>query len=100
MTCDRCQREVTRPGWCAACERAYDEWSRRHSADIIWQGFLGTTVIAFGGLLLPVLGLSPLIAVAGVFAGFGTILGANRATRRYRRRQFLHSPLPRAYLTK
>lgn len=100
MTCDRCDAAVDKPGWCPACEKAYDEWSRRHSADIIWQAFAGTIVIAFGGLVLPLLGLAPIIAAVGVFAGFGTLYGTHRATRRYRRRQFLQGPLPRAYLTK
>ena len=102
MTCRRCTQEVplSKQGWCVPCERAYDTWSRRHSADIVWQAFAGTIVIAFGGLVLPMLGLGPLIAAVGVFAGFGTLYGSHRATQRHRRRQFLQGPLPRAYLTK
>jgi hypothetical protein len=82
------------------CERAYDEWSRGHWADIVWQAFSATIVIALGGLVLPLVGLGPLIAAVGVFAGFGTLYGSHRATRRYRRRQFLQGALPRAYLSK
>jgi hypothetical protein len=102
MTCRRCTRDLplSKQGWCVACERAFDGWVRRHSADIVWQALAGTAVIAFGGLVLPLLGLGPLIAAVGVFAGFGTLYGSHRATQRHRRRQFLQGQLPRAYLTK
>ena len=102
MTCLRCtaDKPLSKQGWCKDCERAYDTWVRRHASDIVWQAFAGTAVIAFGGLVLPLLGLGPLIAAVGVFAGFGTLYGSHRVTQRHRRRQFLRGALPRAYLTK
>ena len=100
MTCRRCTQDapLSKQGWCVDCERAYDTWVRRHASDIVWQALAGTVVIAFGGLVLPLLGLGPLIAALGVFAGFGTLYGSHRAMQHHRRRQFLQGPLPRAYL--
>ena len=49
-------------------------------------------------VVLPLLGLGPLIAAVGVFGGFGTLYGLHRVNNRRRRRQFLQAPLPRAYL--
>ncbi len=100
MSCPRCagdaDSEVT--AWCADCERLYDTWVRKHATDIVWQALSGMVVVTFFGLALPVLGVSTLVAAVGAFAGFGTIAGLSRLTRRKRRRQFLEAPLPRAYL--
>ena len=101
MICQRCTRDgsrLSKQGWCADCEGAFDAWVRRHATDIVWQAFAATLVIAFGGLVLPLLGLGPLISAIGVVGGFGTLYGLNRATQRHRRQQFLQGPLPRAYL--
>ena len=100
MTCPRCAGDKAAPidRWCKDCERLYDRWVRRHASDIAWQALMGTVVVTFFGLGLPLLGAGRLIAAAGAFAGFGTVFGLARLTRRRRRRQFLQAPLPRAYL--
>lgn len=89
---------VPAPTWCRDCELLYDTWVRRHATDIMWQALIGTVVIAAVGLGLPLLGVGPWIEGVGAFAGFGTLFGLSRMTRRRRRRQFLQAPLPRAYL--
>jgi hypothetical protein len=86
------------PTWCKDCEQLYDGWVRRYATDIVWQALVGTIVVSAVGLGLPILGVSTLVAAAGAFAGFGTIIGLSRVTRRRRRHQFLQAPLPRAYL--
>ncbi len=100
MTCPRCAGDSAAPidSWCKDCERLYDRWVRRHASDIAWQVLMGTVVVTFFGLGLPLLGAGSLVAAAGAFAGFGTVFGLARLTRRRRRRQFLQAPLPRAYL--
>jgi hypothetical protein len=100
MSCVRCgaEVEVAPRKWCKDCEGNYDQWVRRHAADIVWQALAGTVVVSALGLGLPVLGVGSLVAAVGAFAGFGTIFGLSRLTRRHRRRQFLEAPLPRAYL--
>jgi hypothetical protein len=99
-TCARCSGESESPTakWCAECEKLYDSWSRRHAGDIVWQALIGTVIVSGVGIGLPLLGVGKLIAAVGAFAGFGTIFGLSRLTRRRRRRQFLQAPLPRAYL--
>ena len=102
-TCARCNAESgpdedPAATWCKDCETLYDGWSRRYAGDIVWQALIGTVIVSGVGLGLPLLGVGKLIAAVGAFAGFGTILGLNRLTRRRRRRQFLQEPLPRAYL--
>lgn len=52
-------------------------------------------VVALGA---PVLGLSPLLGIAGVLVGTATFLGVRSVSKRRRRRQFLAGALPRAYL--
>ena len=99
-SCSRCAGDVDGPStkWCKDCEQLYDKWVRRHANDIVWQALAGTVIVSIVGLGLPLLGVGSLVAAAGAFAGFGTILGLSRLTRRRRRRQFLQAPLPRAYL--
>jgi hypothetical protein len=84
--------------WCSDCEQLYDGWSRKHASDIVWQALAGGVVVASIGMGLPLLGIGWLVAATGAFAGFGTLFGLSRLTRRRRRRQFLQSTLPRAYL--
>jgi Flp pilus assembly protein TadB len=108
MSCQRCGAEIPARGprapkgatktWCKACEGLYDGWVRRHATDVVWQALLAGVVVAVMGLGLPLLGVDSLIAASGAFAGFGTLYGLNRATRRKRRQQFLQTALPRAYL--
>jgi hypothetical protein len=98
MTCARCGAKVVRAPWCKDCEQLYDGWVRRHASDIVWQALAGGVVVASVGLGLPLLGIGWLVAATGAFAGFGTLIGLARLTRRRRRRQFLQTALPRAYL--
>ena len=99
-SCTRCsgESEGAAAPWCKECERLYDQWSRRHATDIVWQSLIGTVIVSSVGIGLPLLGIGKLVAALGAFAGFGTIYGLSRVTRRKRRRQFLQAPLPRAYL--
>lgn len=99
-TCARCrgESEDSAAKWCKECEKLYDGWSRRHAGDIVWQVLIGTVIVSAVGLGLPLLGVGQLVAAVGAFAGFGTIAGLSRLTRRRRRQQFLQAPLPRAYL--
>ena len=98
--CARCEAasDGVASAWCKDCEALYDRWVRRHATDIVWQALVGTVIVSAVGLGLPVLGVGTLVAAVGAFAGFGAILGLSRATRRHRRRQFLATSLPRAYL--
>ncbi len=104
MSCPRCQESAPAadasggPRWCAACERAYDAWSRRHASDIIGPALVGMVLISVVGLGLPLLGAGYLAGTAGVFAGFGALVGLQRLNRRRRRKQFELASLPRAYL--
>jgi hypothetical protein len=101
MACARCgnpELEIRRR-WCAACERAYDGWSRRYAGDVVWEVLAGTVAVTAIGMGLPLLGVSWLAAVAGVFAGFGAFAGLHRLNGRRRRRQYLRGgEMPRAYL--
>jgi hypothetical protein len=99
-TCSRCSSSTDAPAskWCKDCERLYDGWVRKHASDIVWQALVGTVIVSAVGVGLPLLGVGTLVAAAGAVAGFGTIIGLSRLTRRRRRRQFLQGPLPRAYL--
>lgn len=98
--CARCGAESTdsEAKWCKDCERLYDGWSRKHAGDIVWQALTGAVVVSAFALCFPLLGVGKIIGVLGAVAGFGTIGGLSRLTRRRRRRQFLQAPLPRAYL--
>ena len=99
MACPRCSADSTDDRWCTECDRAYDTWSRQHATDIIWALMAGVIVLATGAVLLPILGVEPVVAAVGVFAGFGTVVGLQRVNRRRRRRQFLRgAAMPRAYL--
>jgi hypothetical protein len=97
MACGRCGGESALK-WCKDCERQYDHWVRRHAADIVWQALAGGVVVCAIGVGLPLLGVGWLVAGSGAFAGFGTLYGLSRMTRRRRRHQFLQAALPRAYL--
>jgi hypothetical protein len=99
-TCARCAAATDAPAskWCKDCELLFDGWVRRHATDIVWQALVGTVIVSAVGVGLPLLGVGSLVAAAGAFAGFGTLFGLARLTRRRRRRQFLQAPLPRAYL--
>ena len=99
MACPRCSAETEDDKWCVECERAYDTWSRRHATDIIWSLMAGALIVTSTAVVLPMLGLDWILAAAGVFTGFGTLVGLHRANRRRRRRQFLRgAAMPRAYL--
>ena len=100
MACSRCKADgpTGRDGWCAACERAYDTWLRPYATDIIVPVLTGMVVITAVAVVLPFLGAGSLIAYGGVFAGFATLFGMFRLRRRQRKRQFLTTSLPRAYL--
>ena len=100
MTCPRCASADVPPKkkWCAECEKQFDSWVRRHASDIVWQALSGTVVISAIGLGLPILGVGWVVAAFGAFGAFGTIFALSRVTRRLRRRQFLATSLPRAYL--
>ncbi len=71
---------------------------RQHAADIIWQAFTGAGIAMAIGLGLPLLGLSPVVGTAGVLIGFVAFRVARAWSQRRRRRQFLTTALPRAYL--
>lgn len=102
MTCPRCDEpdDALAPGrWCKLCEASYDVWSRRYASDIVWEVLVGTSLVVFAGMGLPLLGASWLFAATGIFAGFGAILGLHRLNRRRHRREYLRSgEVPRAYL--
>ena len=97
MACGRCGDDSPQK-WCKDCEQQYDRWVRRHAADIVWQALCGGFVVCGIGVGLPLLGVGSLVAATGAFAGFGTLYGLSRLTRRRRRQQFLQAALPRAYL--
>jgi Flp pilus assembly protein TadB len=86
--------------WCRECENQYDRWVRDHAADIVWQTGIGAAVAIVIGMVLPLLGLPPIIGIAGVLLGFSTFMGLRSWGKRRRRRQFLAGALPRAYLPK
>lgn len=100
MACGRCkdEGELGPRGWCAGCEREYDTWVRRYASDIVWSVLGGMGVLLVVAMGLPLLGAGSLIAVGGVFAGFGTLVGGHRLKQQRRRKQFLVASLPRAYL--
>lgn len=96
MSCPRCGANTS--GWCGHCEAAYDTWSRQHAADILWQTGSGAAIAMIVGLGGLVMGLSPVVAIAGVLAGASTFIGLRRWGLRRRRRQYLATSVPRAYL--
>lgn len=101
MGCVRCNEVVAldKHGFCGTCAREYDGWIRQYASDIVPPAISAMVIVLGVGMLIPFLGVSSLIALAGVFTGFGALVGMFRLTRRRRRRQFLStSGLPRAYL--
>lgn len=101
MGCLRCKADVAldKHDLCPECARDYDGWIRQYASDIIPPAIAAMVIVLSIGMLIPFLGVSPLVALAGVFAGFGTMVGMFRLNRRRRRRQFLSTgELPRAYL--
>jgi Flp pilus assembly protein TadB len=100
VSCPRCGTadELTRTGWCKPCEAAYDAWVRQHATDIILPVLGAMVIVVFGAMALPFLGMSSLVAAASVFVGFGTLGTSWRLLQRRRRRQYLATSLPRAYL--
>lgn len=85
-------------GWCLECERQYDTWIRGYAGDIVVPVLAGMAILTTVAMLLPFLGVGPLIATVGVLAGFGTLGGMFKLRRKQRRQQFLTASLPRAYL--
>jgi hypothetical protein len=102
VECPRCKQEMpddAKHPWCAKCELEYDGWSRRHASDIIASALSGTVVVVVAAVVVPLAGLPWMLATAGVFAGFATLVGVQRLQRRRRRTQFLRGePIPTAYL--
>lgn len=103
MACPRCRNPELTPAsparWCKECELAYDAWSRRYAADIVWEALTGTAIVVFAGMGLPLLGVSWLFAATGIFAGFGAFIGLHRLNARRHRREYLEAgEVPRAYL--
>jgi hypothetical protein len=99
MICARCEVAEAAPKkrWCAECELAYDGWVRQYASDIIGPALGGGFVVMMCAMVLPVLGISTLIAGVGAIAGFATLFGLTRYNMRRRRKQF-KATLPRAYL--
>ncbi len=101
MGCVRCKEDVAldKHGFCSTCATEYDGWIRQYASDIVPPAIAAMIIVLGVGVLIPFLGASSLVALGGVFAGFGTMVGSFRLNRRRRRRQFLStSALPRAYL--
>ena len=99
MSCTRCgAAEDTPTGWCTDCENQHDTWTRQHATDILWQAGSGAGIAMLVGLGAPLVGLSPLLGIAGVLVGATTFVGLRMWGTRRRRRQFLATALPRAYL--
>lgn len=100
MPCERCTEEapLNKAGWCADCDRVYDGWVRQYAADVIWPLMIGMTILTSVTAAVLLLGLNSLLMTAGVGAGFSTFYALTRYNQRRRRRQFLSSSLPRAYL--
>lgn len=99
MPCSRCAAEqVTPTGWCDDCEKQHDTWTRQHATDILWQAGSGAGVAMIVGLGAPLVGLSPLLGIIGVLVGAATFVSLRIWGARRRRRQFLATSIPRAYL--
>ncbi len=86
-------------GWCLECEWQYDAWIRGYAGDIVVPVIAGMGILTTVAMLLPFLGVGPLIAAVGAIAGFGTLGGMFQLRRKKRRHQFLTASLPRAYLS-
>jgi hypothetical protein len=100
MACPHCAVEdnLLASGWCRDCERAFGIWGRRHATDMVAIVLVGMAIVLVGGLGLPLLGMNWLISATSIFVSFGAMAGLYRFFDRRRRRQFLETRLPRAYL--
>jgi hypothetical protein len=101
MPCPHCEidENLLASGWCRDCERAFGIWGRRYATDMISTVLVGMAIVLVGGMGLPLLGLNWLVSASSIFVSFGAMVGLYRFHDRRRRRQFLDSRLPRAYLT-
>lgn len=101
MPCPHCAIEdnLLASGWCRDCERAFGIWGRRYATDIVSTVLVGMTIVLIGGMVLPLLGFSWLVSASSIFVSFGAMVALYQFHDRRRRRQFLDSRLPRAYLT-
>jgi hypothetical protein len=100
MACPHCATEdnLLASGWCRNCERAFGIWGRRYATDIVSTVLVGMVIVLIGGMGLPLLGFNWLVSASSVLVSFGAMLGLYQFHDRRRRRQFLESRLPRAYL--
>lgn len=101
MACPHCaiDEHLLASGWCRDCERAFGIWGRRYATDIVSTVLVGMAIVLVGGMGLPLLGLGWLASASSIFVSFGAMVGLYQFHDRRRRRQFLESRLPRAYLT-
>jgi len=101
VDCVRCKTDAAldRHDFCRGCATEYDGWIRQYASDIVPPAIVAMVIVLGVGVVVPFLGASSLVALAGVFMGAGALVGLFRLGRRRRRRQFLGtSSLPRAYL--
>lgn len=101
MACPHCaiEENLLASGWCRDCERAFGIWGRRYATDMISTVLVGMAIVLVGGMGLPLLGFNWLASAASIFGAFGAMVALYRFHDRRRRRQYLESRLPRAYLT-
>lgn len=100
MACPRCavSENLLASGWCRDCEVAFGIWGRRHASDLVSTVLAGMVAGIVGGIGLPLLGFPWLISAISVFLSLGVMFGVYSFHDRRRRRQFLATRLPRAYL--
>lgn len=103
MPCQRCGTDSRAGRWCGPCEALFDQWVRRHAADIVWAVLSGGLVLATVGMVLPLLGIGAGVGwgmgASAAALGWGTLLSSYKLIQRHRRRQFLSgAEVPRAYL--
>src|SRR5262245_25722424 len=100
VACPHCaiEENLLASGWCRDCERAFGIWGRRYATDIVSTVLVGMAIVLVGGMGLPLLGLGWVASASSIFVSFGAMVGLYQFHDRRRRRQFLESRLPRAYL--